>query len=300
MHKRDTAIGVACAIGCEVVYGASFVFTRHATGGASALALLGWRFLLALAVMTAFAALGVVKTDLKRKPKRPLIGIVLFSPVLYYIGETFGIASTSASESGIFIACIPVTCLIASSLLLGKRPTRFQVAGILVTLAGVVATVLSASASPGFSPAGYAFLALAVVSYSIYSVRVEREEGYTGVEVTYGMLVAGAAVFVPLALGEAAASGGLAALATLPASDPGFLAAVLYLSIGCSILAFFMAATSIAKLGVNRAATFVGLSTVVTVACGALFLHEQLGAWQIAAAVVIIAGVCIANTRAGG
>ena len=108
------------------------------------------------------------------------------------------------------------------------------------------------------------------------------------------MLVAGAAVFVSLALG-AAAGGNLSAL---PASDPGFLVALLYLGIGCSILAFFMAATSIAKLGVNRAATFVGLSTVVTVACGGLFLHEQLGAWQLVGAAVIIAGVCIANVRA--
>jgi drug/metabolite transporter (DMT)-like permease len=49
--KNNVLIGCLCALGCEVLFGLSYAFTKQATGEASALALLGWRFLMAFAVM---------------------------------------------------------------------------------------------------------------------------------------------------------------------------------------------------------------------------------------------------------
>jgi drug/metabolite transporter (DMT)-like permease len=57
----------------------------------------------------------VVKVDLKGKPLRPLLQGALFSPCLYSVGETAGISHTTASESGVFLACIPIASLVAST-----------------------------------------------------------------------------------------------------------------------------------------------------------------------------------------
>lgn len=299
MNKNNLTIGSLCALGCEVLYGMSYIFTKQATQSASALTLLGWRFLLAFIVMSTFAATGIVKIRLKGKDLKSLLLVALFSPVIYFIGETFGISSTTASESGVFLACIPVASLIASTLILKKKPAKLQVAGILITLSGVVLTVLAVGASSSLSISGYAFLLMAVISYALYCVFVDRAEQYTGLEITYMMLVAGAIVFVILAVAEGLANGNLNQIAALPFHNTEFLIAVLYQGIGCSVLAFFLSNVAIAKIGVNRTSSFIGVATVVSIVAGAFLLKESFTLWQIVGAVTIIIGVYTANAKKG-
>lgn len=166
-----------------------------------ALALLGWRFFVGALVMGLCAALGLVKIQLKGKKKAPLLRVALLSPVIYFIGETVGIRLTTASESGAFLACIPVVSLAASALILKKKPGRRQLAGILVTLLGVLITVL----------------------------------------------------------------------------------------------AFFLSNVAIARIGVNRTSSFIGVSTVVSILAGMLLLGEGFSAMQMLGAAVILAGVYAAN-----
>ena len=109
------------------------------------------------------------------------------------------------------------------------------------------------------------------------------------------MLLAGALLFVLLALVRAALRGSAAELIALPFNAPGFLAAVLYQGIGCSVLAFFLSNVAISKIGVNRTASFIGFSTVVSILAGALLLHESFTALQTVGVAVILAGVYIAN-----
>lgn len=292
IKPRDSVLGTLCAISCETLYGLSYIFTKQATGCSSEFALLGWRFFVAALAMSLCVLLGLIRMDLKGKP---LLLVALCSPCVYFIAETVGIRHTTASESGVFLACIPAASLIASALLLREKPTGMQVAGILVTLAGVLVTVFAVSAASSLSMTGYAFLLVAVVSYALYSVFVSRAAGYTGAEITYVMLLIGTALFILLAVAEAGLKGELAALMLLPFKEPGFLAAVAYQGIGCSVFAFFLSNLAIAKIGVNRTSSFIGIATVVSILAGALLQHEAFSACQIIGAAVIIAGVYMAN-----
>ena len=278
----------------------SYVFTKQATQEASELSLLGWRFAFSYIAMNILLVLGIIKIDIKAKSLKPILLISLFCPVIYFVGETTGINYTTASESGVFLACIPVASLTASSFLLKKKPTGLQITGILITLAGVLVTVLAVRTSPSFSVAGYFFLFLAVISYAAYSVHVDKAASYTGMEITYMMITAGALVFNILAFGEALIRGNVSRLISLPFMDTGFLITVIYQGIGCSILAFFLSNVAIARIGVNRTSSFVGISTVVSLVTGRVFLHERLSLLQIIGAVVIILGVYTANADKKG
>ncbi len=297
MKRNDLIAGSMCAVGCEVLYGISYAFTKQATATASEFSLLGWRFALAFVLMSIFAGIGLIKVNLKGKSLKPLLVVALFSPVIYFIGETAGIRNTTASESGVFLAVIPVASLIASSWILKKKPSRLQTEGVLITLAGVLITVFAAGRSASFSIIGYAFLLMAVASYALYFVFVDRAGDYTSTEITYIMLAAGAIVFAALAIGESIMKGSLGQLAALSFRDAGFFSAVLYQGFGCSILAFFLSNVAIAKIGVNRTVSFVGISTVVSVIAGVVLLHESFTAFQIIGATIIIIGVYTANSR---
>ena len=296
--KNKTLVGCLCALSCEVLFGLSYVFTKQATESAGAFELLGWRFFTAFLVMTLLVITGTVKINLKGKKLKSLLLVALFSPVIYFIGETVGIANTSASESGVFLACIPVVSLAASSLILKKKPTGRQTMGIVITLAGVLVTVFAAGASASLSVAGYIFLTIAVISYALYSVFVEKAVDFTEAEITYIQLCAGALVFVVTALVKGFANGTARDLIALPFRNIHFLIAILYQGIGCSILAFFMSNAAIARIGVNRTSSFIGASTVVSILAGMLILSEPFSLMQLVGAIIIIAGIYSANKAA--
>lgn len=295
MKDNRVLTGSLCALGCEVLYGLSYLFTKQTAETASPLALLGWRFVVALAAMSLCVALGFIPVRLKGRQLGPLLRVALFCPCLYFIGETVGIRETTVTESGVFLACVPALSLLASTVILKKKPTKRQIIGILVTFLGVMTTVVAVGLSSSLSPVGYAALMLAVVAYALYSVFVDLAADYTGAEITYVMLCSGAAFYGLLALGEAAAHGALSELLTLPARSGTFLAAVLYQGIGCSVAAFFLSNAAIAKIGVNKTSSFIGVSTIVSILAGALALGEPLSVGQILGAAVIVAGVYTAN-----
>lgn len=297
MKDKKIVIGMISAFLCETLYGSSYLFTKKALNFADAFTILGWRFFIAFLVMFICMCLGIIKIDLKDKSIKPLVLFSVFSPCLYFIGETVGINNTTASESGVFLACIPVVSLFASTLVLKKRPSNLQIAGITITLAGVIVTVVTLGVSSSLSIVGYAFLTLAVVSYVIFSIFVEKHYEYTGAEITFVMLMVGAIVFTTIAVFKAFINGSIINLISLPFREPSFAIAVLYQGIICSIVAFFLTTTALSYIGVNKTASFIGISTVVSVITGAIILKENFTIYQVIGAVIILAGVYIANAN---
>ena len=293
-ERRKRLEGCLAALGCETLFGLSYVFTKHASA-AGTLPLLGWRFTIAFCALLIALMVKGMRIRLRGKRILPLLSIAILNPVIYFTAETAGIGMLTASESGAFLAGIPVFSLIASTLLLRKKPERKQVAGIMITLLGVLLTVYASGLSASFSAMGYAMLTLAVISYALYSVRVEAAEGYTGMEITAVMIVSGAAVFSSAAMVEALREGTFRELLFLPFSDSGFFIAVLYQGICCSILAFFLSNAAIARIGVNGTASFIGVSTAVSILGGMVFLGEPFTPFQTAGAAMILAGVYAAN-----
>lgn len=290
-----TVIGVVAAVATMVLYGSSFVFTKGAVELLTPAALLAWRFVVALAGLGVLLATRVIRLTLTRRSVRPLLALALFQPLLYYSAETLGVQRATASESGILIATIPVGVLLASWLVLGRPPSRRQVVGILITFAGVVATVVTGGISAGLNPFGYLFLLAAVASYSVYAAFAERDTTTSALDKTFAMIAVGAVIFSAIAIGEAATQGRLAELLVLPATHPQLIVSIGYLAIGASIAAFFCQIVAISHLGSNRYSTYIGLSTLVSLIAAAAVLGERLAPLQFVGAGVILLGVYVAN-----
>ncbi len=294
--NKKQLIGCLCALGCEMLFGFSSLFTKDVTETVSPFALLGWRFLIAFITFSLCAAFGLIKIRLKGKNLKPLFALALFSPILYFTGETFGIALTTASESGAVFACIPVASVIASTLILKKSPRKNEITGILLTLIGVLITVFAAGRSASFSLPGYLMLFLAVLSDALYGVSVEKTSEYGELEKLFVILFAGAVFFASAAVAEAYRNGNLSELAVLPFRNPRVLTAVLYQGIGCSVFAFYLYNTAVSKIGINRVSSFIGVCTIVSILSGVLILHERFTIAQLIGVLLITAGVYIANS----
>lgn len=293
--QRSIRLGILAAISCEAIFGLSYIFTKQATQSTSEFSLLAFRFFVAFVVMSVLVAFKVVKINLKGKNLLPLIILGIIDPCCYFIGETIGIANSTASESGIFLACIPVASLTASTIFLKERPTKTQVSGILVTLVGVLITVFAVSTDSSFSLKGYLFLLIAVAAYSMYSVTVSKLSDFTSVEITYAMITCGCIFFLILALAEAINNGNLSSTLALAITDKNLIKAILFQGIGCSVFAFFLSNFAIGNIGVNKTSSFIGISTVVSVLAGVSLLGEKLTISQLIGGIIIVAGVYLAN-----
>lgn len=293
--KKDLIIGSLCAIGCEILFGLSYLFTKEAGQTASALALLGWRFLVAALFLLILFVIGLIRVNFKGKSIKYVLLAAIFSPVLYFLGETLGINLTTASESGAFLASIPVMALIAATLILKEKPSKHQIVGIAITVSGVLLSVMAVGMSASFSVLGYAMLFLAVLSYALYCVYVDKASHFTGVELTVVMILLGFLVFASLAIGEAIVHQNLSQLIILPFENKTFALAILYQGIGCSVLGFFLSNVAIAKIGVNRTASFIGVSTAVAIVFGVLILGESFTGLQIFGVLAIMIGVYTSN-----
>lgn len=185
--------------------------------------------------------------------------------------------------------------LIAATLILKEKPSKHQIVGIAITVSGVLLSVIAVGMSASFSVLGYAMLFLAVLSYALYCVYVDKASHFTGVELTVVMILLGFLVFASLAIGEAIVHQNLSQLIILPFENKTFALAILYQGIGCSVLAFFLSNVAIAKIGVNRTASFIGVSTAVAIVFGVLILGESFTGLQIFGVLAIMIGVYTSN-----
>ena len=295
--SRNVPAGILAALATELLYGVSFVFTKSGLDSVDPVSLLAWRFGIALAAMLLLIATRVIRLRITSDVVRPLLVLAILQPVIYYAAEAYGIGRTTASETGLIISAIPVFTLLGAWLILGVTPSRWQSTGILITFVGVCTTVVVGGLQAGFNVAGYLALLLAVVAYSLYAVFAERLHHARDIDKTFVMVASGAIVFGGVAVVQHLAAGTLPEFLALPATNAPFRWAVVYLGIGPTVGAFFFQNVAIRHLGSNGYATFIGLSTLVALAAGALVLGERLAPGQFAGGALILAGVYVANHR---
>ena len=272
--KNKIILGCLAAAACEILFGLSFIFTKSITAQASGLALISWRFVTAFFFVNLYLLTRRQKVVINGRNLKPLIRIAILNPIIYFICETIGIRMTTASESGAFLACIPVVALIMSSLILKEWPSRWQVVGVATTLIG---------------------LGLAVVSYALYCVDVEKASQFTSFEISYFMLASGCLTFGLFALSRSFLAGNLKELLTLPWSNPKFAITILYQGLGCSVIGYILSNFAIATIGVNRTASFIGISTIISILAAVVFLGEPFSQLQILAGILVVLGVYVAN-----
>ena len=279
--KNRYAGAIFIALFSEILFGLSFIFIKMCVSSISIFTLLSWRGLTAFAAMTVCALLGIIKIDLKGKNLRPLLLLSFFQPISYFVMETLGIRLT----------------MIFSTIFLKDKPTKRQVFFMMMSVTGAVIIGLLGGFQASSNVLGYLFIVGAMCSESAYAITSQKLKGFNSAEKTYAMVASGAVVFTGCALVEHTIKGTLAYYLTLPFTDTNFLICILYLSLGCSVVAFFCANYSISIIGATRRAAFAGLATVTAIIGGVFYLGESFSIVQVMAAVLILVGAYGVNMK---
>ena len=187
----------------------------------------------------------------------------------------------------------PLFVAMWSLILFGVRLTGAQLAGIAISLAGVLTIILrgdfSALASISFNK-GDVMFASSLVSFGLYSALLPRRPVTHQLSLISFTTCCGALMLVPFSVWEFSTGASLK-------FDFLTLATLGYVLIFPSALAYTFFNRGLALIGPNRAAPFFHLVPVFGSAMAILLLGEQLQLFHLIGYALVLAGVIIASRR---
>lgn len=276
-----------------VCWGLSFVITKIALESFTPLCLIFLRFSLA----SIFFVCLLQRTGwpkLTRTNLKWLFSLSLMQPVLYFCFETYGLQHTSATKTSLIIATIPIVVLILSSLFLKEKLRLLNIAGILLSLAGVSILVLSGAAPESSSSNissvfGDLLISGAVLSASIYTI-LTRKLGtmFSSTQITGMQIIMGAIILFPAFLIDARS------MQWDQISTQG-ISALLVLTVFATIGAFLCFNYALTRIPAARAAVFLNGIPLVTILGAWFLLGETLTSSQMFGGVIVLFAVVLAN-----
>lgn len=280
-------------------WGGNVVAAKLVVGEIDPILLLASRCVLATLVILPFswrrlvADWGVVRRHWPVLMAYGAVGYALFNVFLYV-----GLTSTSAVNSAIEQAALPLLILGANFILFRVRARVIQIFGVLLAIFGVLLTATHGEPARLLTldiNAGDGFVILACLAYTAYTLGLKfrpKMHIMSFMAVTFF----GAAVTGVLIL--AFFGGGLGKVAGLAGASPAVWAVIAYVAVFPSMFSQVAYARGVELVGANRAAPSHNLIPVFGTLGSVLILGEQLVAYHYLAAAIIIAGIVLAEWAA--
>lgn len=220
-----------------------------------------------------------------------LTGVALFQTLVY-----LGLRSTTTVNGVLLNSSQPLFILLCSWVLERERATARQVAGMLVSFAGIV--VIMARGDPAALAelelnVGDAWILLAMPIWGIYSVLLKRRPPeLAGVALLFVLSAIGVAMLAPFYA--------LALLREPPGLPSATLVSgVLYVALAASVAGFMFWNRGVAIVGANTAGFTLHLLPAFATVLAIVLLGETFAPFHAAGIATIIAGVVLATTRRG-
>jgi len=219
------------------------------------------------------------------------LGVALFQSLVYA-----GLRTTSAVNAVLLNSSTPAFMLLCSFAIERERGTARQVAGMLISLAGIL--VILARGEPANLArlelhSGDALILVAMLAWGVYSVLLKRRPPeLDAIAFLFVLSLIGVALLLPAFALEAWRS---------PPRWPGGegLAAVLYVGLAASVGAFICWNRGVEVVGANAAGFTVHLLPAFGTLLAIAVLGEAFRGYHAAGFATILAGVLLATWRPG-
>jgi drug/metabolite transporter (DMT)-like permease len=218
--------------------------------------------------------------------------LAFFEPLLYYLGESYGLKYVAPTVAAVVISTIPLFVPF-SMYFLAKEPINSGTFfGIFIAFIGVMMVVLNKDLSFAASPVGIGFLMIAVASVMGYSFILQgltkKYNAYTIISIQN---IIGVVYFLPLLL-----LFDMDILLTVQ-WNAELILNITSLAIFASALAFFLFTIGTKHIGVTKASIFTYLVPIFTAIISYNIGHEEFTILKITGILVVILGLSLSQLR---
>ncbi len=221
--------------------------------------------------------------------------VATFNPLLYFLGESYGIKHVSTSLAAVMISTIPLFTSFTSAYFLNERITKMNISGVIVSIFGVGIVIFNKGNNIDASVFGIGMLSLAVaaaIGYSLVLKKLSAKYNPTSI-VTYHNFI-GIFLFAPLFFiidFPEFKTAGFSSEAWTP---------LLELAIFGSSFAFIFFTFSIQRIGIGKANAFTNLIPVITAIIAYFVLDEILNVNKIIGISLVISGLFLSQIKTSG
>jgi drug/metabolite transporter (DMT)-like permease len=280
MDNRSGTVILALAA-VYLSWGSTYLAIRIALSELPPLFMMGIRFFLVgigLYVVLRFRGMPV--------PNRVQWGNATMIGGLLFLGGSAGVAYAEQWVDSGLAALVIATTPLWTVLCMGiwkEWPARLEWAGLILGLLGIV--ILNVEGNLKASPLGAAALLIAAVSWAFGSAWSRQLELPHGLMAGAAQMIGGGALVLlcSLAMGEH-----IVAIPTWRS-----LGAVLYLAVVGSLVGFTAYMYLLGKVRPSLATSYAYVNPIIAVALGVWFAQEKITLIEIAAMIVILAGVVL-------
>jgi len=273
-------------------WGFSYIWSKIVFEVYSPLTTLFLRLIISTVFLFAFISLTGKVERIRKEDRRMILLSALFNPFLYFIGENFGLSLVSASVSAIVVATIPVFTPFAAYYFFKEKIEPVNVAGLIISFAGLFLIVFSGDFELKANPAGLGFLMLAVVSAIFYSVTLKHlTHKYKPLTIITWQNLIGSIYLLPFFI----VFDGARFVSIVPNTKT--VINLILLGVFASSLAFVLFAYTIKHLGLIKSSLYTNIIPVFTAIFSFYFLDEHFSLRKIIGILIVIAGVILSEVK---
>ncbi len=283
-----TALAYLFAFFKNAIFGTTNFFTKGLNASnVDAIEILALRFLFSFVILWILKTTKLVKIEVgvkdifknteKHKFIKPLLLTALFSPVIEMLFETTGFTMTTAVTAGVILSLMPIFACMWESIILKETTTALQKTFLVLGVIGVIYIAINTNTNDGNdSILGILCLMITTISGPLHLVFSRQSlKAFRPFEVTYFACLFGTVAFNVINIIKHLYKGNILHYFD-PYFDPKNIGSFIMLSIVVTIIATAMNNFSMRRLQASTVAAFGGVSTIVTILIGVIFLNEKL------------------------
>ena len=282
-----------------VIWGCSFLFIKLGLQSFTPVQVAFGRLAVGAAVLLLLARATGTSLPRRRTTWRHLAVVALLFCSIPFTLVAFGETRVSSILAGIINAVTPLATLaVTLAAFREERPTRARMAGLAVGFVGVLVVLGVWRGIGGGGLEGVAACFVAVCCYGLAFPYTRRHLVATGdgpLSLATGQVVLGAAFLLPVVVASAAAGGGGV---RTPVAESTVLGMVALGALGSGI-AYVLNTRVVIAAGGTVASSVTYVTPLVAVGVGSVLLHEPITWNEPVGALVLLAGVAIAQGRIG-
>lgn len=223
-------------------------------------------------------------------PWGTMVTMGLIGVVAYYAVFNYSLVYTSASQGALVQSSIPAMTALVAVVWLREHASALRWTGIGLSIAGVLIVFSGAEAQSGSgSLLGNVLMFISAVLWGVYTSMAKRVANFDAIQVTAGILGAGALMLLPLAAFDVASQG-------MPTVNLQGWLGMAYLGAGASGLAYMMYSAALKHVDASEAGVYTNLIPIVGVITGVM-LGDPLSLRAIVGGAVVLVGVWLTSRQ---
>ncbi|MCX7863304.1 MAG: DMT family transporter [Bacteroidales bacterium] len=214
-----------------------------------------------------------------------------FEPFLYFMGETYGLKLVSPTIGSIIISTIPLFVPWGAFIFFKEKIYWKNFLGILISVIGVILTMLNKNMEFTASWTGVGLVMIAVVSAIVYTLLIRYiAQDYSALSIITYQNIIGIPMFIPFFIIYEFKE------FTFASIDNNLWMVLFLLGIFPSSLSYLFYTYSVKKIGVSKTSVFVNLIPIITAIASYILFNEEFSLMKLFGIMTVIAGLYLSQS----